>query len=201
MNRFDLVPALRMGERALIDLGGIFSIYFGYRLFVLGINVAQGQARAFGIELRDFGPGLFFAALGAYVLVQALRAAIHTGTVPASDTSKGEAARALSQEPIGANTPVAPNTTFFFGVEDPIRQLNKWSAKSFFLDTRELLRQLDAGTDPAEMESLRRGLKMKLETITMMPEEYQRYQLLTNKPDLSPEEQREFLVLEDKLFP
>jgi hypothetical protein len=201
MNRLDQVAAFRMGERALIVLGGILSTYLGYRLFTLGINAAQGQARAFGIELRDFGPGLFFAALGAYVLVQALRAAIRSGTVMARAASENEAATAESQEPTGVTTPITSSTTFFFGVEDPKSQLNKWSAKSFFLETRDLLRQLDAGTDPKGLEPVLSGLKAKLETITMTPEEYQRYQLLTNKPDQRPEEQLEFLEIEGKLFP
>lgn len=201
MTHSNMIPAFRMAERALIVMGGILSIYLGYRLFALGINVTQGEARAFGIELRDFGPGLFFAALGAYVLVKDLRAAIRTGTVPHGSAVEAETLPAESQAPPAAATTPAPASSYFFGVEDPMGQVNKWSAKSFFLETRDLLKQLDADTDPAELQALRNGLKVKLASITMTPEEYQRQQLLTNKPDHSPEEQREFLILEDKLFP
>ena len=54
---------LRMIERSLIVTGGILAIYLGYKLFTLGIDKTQGEASAFGVSLRNFGPGLFFAAL------------------------------------------------------------------------------------------------------------------------------------------
>jgi hypothetical protein len=187
-----------MVERAIIVLGGILSIYLGYRLFMHGITAAQGSARAFGIELRDFGPGLFFAALGAYVLVRALAATIRSGTAPQQDLAES-GSTAPEESASGVQTPLA--ATFFFGAEDPSRQLDKWSAKSFFLETRDLLRKMDSEDSTSELEPIQIGLKEKLESITMTTQEYQRYQLLTNKADHTPEEQREFLELEGKLFP
>ncbi len=201
MSRFDQIALLRMGERALIVLGGILSVYLGYKLFTLGINTAQGEAQAFGIVLRDFGPGLFFAALGAYVLVRALEAAIRTGTIVPKESKESEPAPAEKHGVTSVVSPAVAAATFFFGLEDTKRQLNKWSAKSFFLETRDLLRQLDAGNDSAAIEALKSGLNVKLDSITMTPEEYQRYKFLTNKADQNPEEQREFLELEGKLFP
>jgi hypothetical protein len=187
-----------MIERGIVVLGGILSIYLGYRLFALGITEAQGSARAFGIELLDFGPGLFFAGLGAYVLVRALGATIRTGGTPASAAAANEA---IPSEAEPSPQSAAPAATFFFGVEDPTRRLGKWSAKSFFLETRDLLRALEGGGDATGTEALRQDLAGKLESITMTPEEYQRYQVLTNKAELVQEEQQEFLELEGKLFP
>lgn len=198
MEGSNLPSTLRMVERGIVVLGGILSIYLGYRLFALGITEAQGSARAFGIELLEFGPGLFFAALGAYVLVRALGAVIRTGGAPAAGQHLDETAPSAADTPA---PPAAPAATFFFGVEDPTRRLGKWSAKSFFLETRDLLRALEAGDDAAGTEAVRRDLAGKLESITMTPEEYRRYQVLTNQADHSPGEQREFLELEGKLFP
>ena len=63
------------------------------------------------------------------------------------------------------------------------------------------MRGLEARGDATSTEALRRDPAGKLETITMTPEEYQRYQVLTNQADHSPHEQRECLELEGKLFP
>lgn len=207
MSRADLTPLLRMGERTLIVLGGILSIYLGYLLFTLGITTTQGEARAFGIVLRDFGPGLFFAALGAYVLVRAMQAPIRTWSIARQVAQEGEIPPPETQPTGHVDAPVAAGATFFatgglfFGVEDPKRELRKWSAKSFFLDTRDLLRQQEAGSDLGTVEEAQASLQRKLDSITMTAEEYERYQLLTNKADMSSEEQHEFLKLEGKLFP
>lgn len=201
MRHLDLAALLRMGERLLIVVGGILAIYLGYQLFVLGIDVAQGEAQAFGIALRDFGPGLFFAALGTYILVRTLSASIKSEMVVSIESQETIAMAKEEQEAEIVASSVSSATTFFFGIEDPSRQRGKWSAKSFFLETRDLLRQMESEDDSAAMEVLKGGLEKKLESITMTTNEYQQYQVLTNKADLSVEEQQEFLNLEGKLFP
>ena len=180
---------LRMLERSLIVAGGILAIYFGYRLFTLGIDKAQGEATAFGISLRNFGPGLFFAALGAVILVTSMRAAIRTGYVPPR----------VDKRPLAATQ--TSSTSFFFGIEDPKRELKRWSAKSFFIEARDLLRRIENKRPPEELETLRIELQKKLDSITMTDEDYQRYQHLTNKVPLTEEEEKELSMLEGKLFP
>ena len=194
MDMETLVPILRMVERSLIVAGGILSIYLGYKLFVLGIDKSQGQASAFGVELKNFGPGLFFAALGAVVLVTTMRAAISVGhdAAPAADTV---AARQTEGVPAAGGAP------HFFGLEDPTRVADRWSDMHFFLETRQLLGRLDKGETAEALQDLRTSLGRKLETITMTRQEYARYQALTAKVPLSEDEQRELLVLEAKLVP
>jgi len=190
MDRYGLTVVLRMFERVLIVSGGILSIVLGYRLFTLGIDTLQGRASGFGVELRNFGPGLFFAALGAVILVAGMRAAVRTNPAgKETDRRKRPAAAADS------------STAQFFGIEDPARQASKWSAASFFLDSRTLLRKLDAGESPELLRELRGSLQTKLDSITMTPDEYERFQALSSKVPLTAEEQRELLVLEPKLFP
>ena len=187
---------MRMAERSLIVVGGILSIYLGYRLFVLGIDKSQGQASAFGIELRNFGPGLFFAALGAVILVTAMRAAIQMGPElpPAPERSPAAAV-------IGAPAVSSMPQAFFFGIEDPTRQLKKWSVMAFFLETRDLLRRLDQGEAPDKLTELREAILVKLDSITMTPQELERYTELTNKVPLSDGESRELQSLDQKLVP
>ncbi len=191
MDVANLAPLLRMLERSLIVAGGILSIYLGYRLFVLGIDKSQGEASAFGVELKNFGPGLFFAALGAVVLVTTMRAAISIGYESAPTTREAQ----VQGESAGGAAPV------FFGLEDPTRVANRWSAMHFFLDTRQLLQRLDKGEAVDALQDLRSGLERKLESITMTDEEYARYQALTGKVPLSEDEQRDLLSLESKLVP
>ncbi len=194
MEMDNLVPILRMLERSLIVAGGILSIYLGYKLFTLGIDKSQGQASAFGVELKNFGPGLFFAALGAVVLVTTMRAAISIGHDSAA-TSVAAGATQVQGEPAVSGAPV------FFGLEDPARVANRWSAMHFFLETRQLLRRQEKGETADALQDLRTSLERKLETITMTEQEYTRYQALTGKVPLSEDEQRELLLLESKLVP
>jgi hypothetical protein len=96
-----LVLAFRMSERLLIVAGGILSTFLGYRLFTLGITAAQGEASvaAVGVTLRNFGPGLFFAALGAFILVVAMRAAVRT------EDSNGGGGRSTAASMAAASDP------------------------------------------------------------------------------------------------
>jgi len=189
MSTDTLAVVMRMVERSLIVSGGILSIFLGYRLFCLGIDKTQGEAVAFGISLKNFGPGLFFAALGAFVLITSMRASIKTGT-PAELTPTAVAAPKTQA-----------SSTFFFGIEDPKRKLKTWSAKSFFIETRDFLRRLEQGSSEEELDMLRENLQEKLASITMSDKEYERYTELTNKIPLETDEERELSALEEKIFP
>jgi hypothetical protein len=64
------------GVAALAALGGIFCIYLGYRLFTKGIDKGPGKmtgsAKWVKFGLTGVGPGLFFMAFGALILIVAL---------------------------------------------------------------------------------------------------------------------------------
>jgi hypothetical protein len=64
---------LRMIERMIIAIGGIISIVLGYRLFRLvpTDNVSGGALKSavINITLSKVGPGVFFAAFGAFILM------------------------------------------------------------------------------------------------------------------------------------
>ena len=187
-----IAPLIRMAERSLIVMGGILSIYLGYKLFVLGIDKPQGGATIFGIELKNFGPGLFFAALGAVILVTTMKAAIRVDEKPSTSSASATVPAAESS---------MASTTLFFGVEDPSRQMRKWAPLSFFSETRQILRRLDKGESADQMEEQRKILETKLESITMSEPEYERYQVLTGKVPLSENEQVDLLELQGRLVP
>ena len=63
-------------ERLIIVIGAIVFAYLGYRLFLAGIDKGPGkleaQTRFYKFVFSGVGPGLFFMAFGAVVLVTAL---------------------------------------------------------------------------------------------------------------------------------
>jgi hypothetical protein len=191
-----LATMARMMERSLIVIGGITSIYLGYKLFVLGIGNTQGEASAFGIELKNFGPGLFFAALGAVILVTTMRASIRVGP-----TEMAAAESTVQQFAVGESQGADGTSAVFFGMEDVSRQNNTWTATSFYLDTRQLLHRLRKDEPLDKLTPLMDSLDSKLDAITMSESEYHRFQELTSKIPLGQAEQAELLKLEAKLFP
>lgn len=191
-----LATIARMMERSLIVIGGITAIYLGYKLFVLGIDSAQGEASAFGIQLKNFGPGLFFAALGAVILVTTMRASIKVG--PTEEVRNGSLSHEITQQNSEAKD---TSNAVFFGMEDVARKNNKWTNISFYLDTRQLLRRLKSNEPIEGLSDLSDSLLSKLESITMTETEYNRYQELTSKIPLNQAEQSELMKLEEKLFP
>jgi hypothetical protein len=70
------------GIAALAACGGIFCIYLGYRLFTKGINKGPGKmtgsAKWIKFTLTGVGPGLFFMAFGAFILLVALLISVLT---------------------------------------------------------------------------------------------------------------------------
>ena len=199
MDATQITPLIRMMERSLIVLGGILAVYLGYKLFVLGIDKTQGSASAFNmVELKNFGPGLFFAALGAIILVTSMRAAIRVEPV-SSVKPKAETDSLTIKSGLKGQPQKSPAT--FFGMEDPNRISNQWDETSFFLETRELIEHLEKNESGDNIRPLMEGLKKKLNSITMSQEEYTRYQQLGEKIPLDVKEQQELKNLEKKLFP
>lgn len=60
-------------ERWLIVIGGLVFAYFGYKLYLYGVDKGMGKLQAenqfFKIALSGSGPGLFFMAFGAMILM------------------------------------------------------------------------------------------------------------------------------------
>ena len=67
---------LRGIERIFVVVGGIIFGYFGYRLFIFGVDKGDAKISAksyfYKIVFSGTGPGLFFMAFGAIILVTAL---------------------------------------------------------------------------------------------------------------------------------
>jgi hypothetical protein len=63
-------------ERILIVIGAIIFGYLGYRLFVKGLTTGEGnlrfESKLMKVIFSGTGPGLFFMAFGAVVLVTAV---------------------------------------------------------------------------------------------------------------------------------
>ena len=77
MELFSDPVANRALERILLVIGTFLFAYLGYRLFVFGVETIRGHlsaelSEAFKIVFSGTGPGLFFMAFGAIVLVAAL---------------------------------------------------------------------------------------------------------------------------------
>jgi hypothetical protein len=63
------------GVATICALGGLLSVYLGYRLFMAGMTAGDGKldssAAGIRILLSGQGPGLFFMALGVFAMVAA----------------------------------------------------------------------------------------------------------------------------------
>lgn len=195
MDADTLAIVLRMLERIIIVIGGIVTIYLGYRLFTLGIDKTQGEAIAFGVTLRNFGPGIFFAAIGAAVLMASVQSVIRTGrettTMPVdvTDTAAASVPQTDAQK------------VYFLGIEDPTRQTGDWSPSAFFLETRDLLQAMEQGKPQEQIEVIAHSLGMKLESITMTEAEFETYDRLSRKIELTEEEEAELSRVQRKLVP
>jgi hypothetical protein len=71
-----LPDVMRMIERLVVVFGGIVAIYLGYRLFVIANLTSESgakiKAKAVEVTVTKIGPGIFFAALGSYILWAAI---------------------------------------------------------------------------------------------------------------------------------
>jgi hypothetical protein len=98
-------------ERLLIVAGGIVFGYLGYRLFEKGLTAGEGnlkfESKALKIIFSGTGPGLFFMAFGAVILVVAL----WIGGVSIKETSTSSARTAdLPDNKQTANEPLVKAT-------------------------------------------------------------------------------------------
>lgn len=70
------VFAYRGIERLLIVFGGMVFAYLGYRLFVYGVDKGNGKLETesafFKLTFSGSGPGLFFMAFGALILIYSM---------------------------------------------------------------------------------------------------------------------------------
>ena len=86
-------------ERWMVVIGGLIFGYLGYKLFLYGVNEGHGKLDAenqlFKVTFSGSGPGLFFMAFGALILVSSVYS---TGTVTHNSllgaTGKGTVAAA-----------------------------------------------------------------------------------------------------------
>jgi hypothetical protein len=76
MNILNDPVAMRGLERLVIAFGAITFAILGYRLFIFGVTKGHGKlvadSKLFKVVFSGTGPGLFFMAFGAVVLVSAL---------------------------------------------------------------------------------------------------------------------------------
>lgn len=86
-------------ERLLVVVGGLFFGYLGYKLFIFGVNEGNGkletESQLFKLTFSGSGPGLFFMAFGALVLVFSIfssaTATQEVNTDVSQQLTKGEA--------------------------------------------------------------------------------------------------------------
>ena len=89
-------------ERWMIILGGLVFAYLGYKLFLYGVDQGNGKLEAenqlFKITFSGSGPGLFFMAFGALILVFSTYSAVsYERTTRPGDSSQALAAAADAQ--------------------------------------------------------------------------------------------------------
>ena len=99
-------------ERWMIVLGGLAFAYLGYKLFLYGVDEGNGkletESQFFKLTFSGSGPGLFFMAFGAIVLVNAIYADA-TRTREMAGSASGKVAATT------AGALVAKETTRFSG--------------------------------------------------------------------------------------
>lgn len=76
MDVYTQLFAYRGIERLLIVLGGFLFAYLGYRLFLFGVDKGTGKLTSksafFKVTFSGSGPGLFFMAFGALILINSM---------------------------------------------------------------------------------------------------------------------------------
>jgi len=99
-------------ERLLIVLGAVFFGYLGYRLFLKGISSGEGNLNvqsSFGkIVLSGTGPGLFFMAFGAIVLVAMVVKGEVSVTESTTKTLRTEPIQSTTTSPVANPSPASP---------------------------------------------------------------------------------------------
>jgi hypothetical protein len=95
------VETLRMAERIIISLGGILSIFLGYRLFYIASlkndSGAEFKSALFSGSFTKVGPGVFFALFGAYIMLTSITTQIDIQSNQVNETDSRNQAAALSQ--------------------------------------------------------------------------------------------------------
>jgi len=126
------VEMLRMVERIIVSLGGILSVYLGYRLFIVAsVNTDSGgsfKSALFSASLTKVGPGVFFALFGAYVMATSVTTQIDIKTEPSSHAAVRQSANVhalLSQ--MGTVVAVLPDSAEKTQLVGLIRQAQQGS--------------------------------------------------------------------------
>jgi hypothetical protein len=149
-----IIPiAIRGVERCIIAIGAIFTIYLGYKLFVRGIGTGKLAAKMkfIDIVLSGSGPGLFFMAFGAIILlVGEFSGEVHTGATaeyitrekatPSATTinlpTDKELRETSKERNIIASLPTTnfdPNIIDSWGLWDPnMNTINFWRLNEFW---------------------------------------------------------------------
>lgn len=106
------VETLRMAERIIISLGGILSIFLGYRLFYIASlktdSGAEFKSALFSASFTKVGPGVFFALFGAYIMLTSITTQIDIQSNQVNETDSRNQATAFSQIAITAT--LLPNS-------------------------------------------------------------------------------------------
>jgi hypothetical protein len=83
----------RVIERLLVILFGGLALFFGWRLFIVGVvdpQIAEIKFKGWKVTLRQVGPGVVFAALGIAVTAFALYRPLEiSGSGKTADTAAG----------------------------------------------------------------------------------------------------------------
>ena len=101
-------------ERWMVVLGGLIFGYLGYKLFLYGVDQGHGKLDAenklFKIAFSGSGPGLFFMAFGALILMSSVYS---TGTVT-QRTLLGDQVQSAGETTNASGNAVTSETTLKF---------------------------------------------------------------------------------------
>ena len=95
------IEILRMVERLIIALGGILSIFLGYKLFYIAAvksdSGADFKSALFSASFTKVGPGVFFALFGAYIMSTSITTQIDIKSEQVDRSALPNQAAVLSQ--------------------------------------------------------------------------------------------------------
>jgi len=136
-------------ERWMIVVGGLIFGYLGYKLFLYGVDKGHGKLQAenqfFKLTFSGSGPGLFFMAFGALILVSSVYS---TGTVT-RETLPGDPAQASASSSNGAQTrPSAEKTTLHYADKSGAVACNHIRLKLHDGNLRDALEAYRKAADP-----------------------------------------------------
>ena len=127
-----------LGYRSLILIVGLLLAWMGYKLFLRGLVQPSGNLEIHGgknitVKLSKAAPGIFFALLGAVIIVYSITRIIQLSETVSPALPAGTAIDTAAPAPTAGGTTQPPGTTTMICDTCPAPQRPQGAIKTMFL--------------------------------------------------------------------